>query len=444
MEMMSLLVAIAALVVGGLIGWLVAARQSGALKAERDGVTERFKAAIFDLESESRARQAAELRLATLEAERGAREAALEDRIAQLKGDQGALTAQLREVGQAIFEKAQADFLKRADARFKESEATAGQNLKAVLQPVADTLKRYDEKLGQIEQARVGSYAELNKAISDLASSNDVVRKETSRLANVMTASPKARGRWGEQQLKTILESAGLAENVDFTLQTSVSDGERQLRPDCIINLPGERTIVVDVKCPLVHFEAAFDEDDEERRRQLLNQHAAALRTYAADLGKKSYWQQFEHSPDFVIMFVPGEHFLSAAAERAPELIEAAFKNGVIIASTINMLALAKLMAGMWRQEKLMGEAKQIAALGKELHDRLAKMGSHIANVGSHLDKATGAYNDFVGSLERNVLTSARRFEALGINTDGKPIMEIKTADRAAKAITKLETGDTD
>jgi DNA recombination protein RmuC len=284
----------------------------------------------------------------------------------------------------------------------------------------------------------VGSYAELKQAVEQLTKGNEVVRQETARLANVLRSSPKHRGRWGEEQLRTILESAGLAENVDFTLQSSVSDGEKQLRPDCVINLPGDRCIVVDVKCPLVHFEAAFDEEDEERRAALLLQHAGAMKSYANDLVLKSYWRQFDLSPDFVIMFIPGEHFLSAAAERAPDLIETAFRGGVIIASTINMLALAKVMAGMWRQEKLAEEAQKIGALGKELYARLLTMGGHVAKLGRNLNLATGAYNDFVGSLEAKVMTQARRFEELKIDTGGKTAELLPLVDTTVRPLTKL------
>ena len=438
MDVTALAIALAALCLGGLIGWLLAGRQAGVLKAERDGLSERFRAAVTDLAAEAEARKAADLKLASLLAEQRAREGAHEAQIAQLRDAQTALTAQFREVGQTMLDKAQQDFLSRAADRFKQSEDMAEQKIAKLLQPVTDSLKQYDEKLGAIEKARVGSYAELNKAISDLALSNDVVRKEASRLANVMTSSPKARGRWGEQQLLTILESAGLAENIDFALQTSVNDGERQLRPDCIINLPGDRCIVIDVKCPLVHFEAAYDEDDETKRAHLLLQHANALRTYAADLGRKGYWQQFEKSPDFVVMFVPGEHFLSAAAERAPDLIEGAFRNGVIIASTINMLALAKVMAGMWRQEKLMGQAREIADLGKELHARLYKMGEHVAKVGQNLQRASSAYNDFLGSLDRQVISSAKKFESLNIDTGGKSLETPPMIESAIRPSAKL------
>jgi DNA recombination protein RmuC len=276
------------------------------------------------------------------------------------------------------------------------------------------------------------------EAVSQLSVGNEVVRRETQRLANVMGASPKARGRWGEEQLRTILEAAGLAENVDFSLQSSVSDGDRQLRPDCVIHLPGNRCIVVDVKCPLVAFEQAFDEEDESRRADLLLQHAKAIGTYASELGRKAYWRQFDLSPDFVIMFIPGEHFLSAAAERAPKLIETAFKDQVIIASTINMLALAKIMAGMWRQESLASQAKEIAALGKELHARLQTMGSHVVGLGRNLRLATDSYNDFVGSLDTKVMTQAKRFEELKVADGNKPIIDPVLIDFTPKTSGKL------
>ena len=314
--------------------------------------------------------------------------------------------------------------------------------MKALLQPVETTLKRYEDNLAQVEKERVGSYGELKTAVAQLTQGNADVRRETQRLANVMRSSPKARGRWGEEQLRTILESAGLAENIDFGLQSAVSDGERQLRPDCVINLPGGRCIVIDVKCPLVHFEQAFDEEDDAVRAQLLGQHAAAMKTYASDLGRKGYWRQFDLSPDFVIMFIPGEHFLSAAAERAPDLIETAYRNGVIIASTINMLALAKVMAGMWRQETLAAQAKEVAEVGKELYRRLSTMGAHVAKLGRNLNLATGAYNDFVGSLESQVLTQAKRFEALKVDTGGKSIEALPIVDTPPRALTKLDTAE--
>jgi len=429
-----------ALIVGGALGWLWASREAAGAKQ----TVESLRLQLDEVVKERDLNRGAVSELAALKATQEEREKAFEIRMAELREAKDALSAQFSEVGGKLLSEAQKAFLERADERFNQAGEKNEAKLKNLLQPVEATLKRYEQSLGEIEKARNASYGELKQAVAQLAQGNDQVRRETQRLANVMVSSPKARGRWGEEQLRTILESAGLAENVDFTLQSSVSDGERTLRPDCVINLPGGRCIVVDVKCPLVAFEQAFDEEDEEKRAALLLQHAAALKSYANDLGRKGYWRQFDLSPDFVIMFVPGEHFLAAAAERAPELIETAFRNGVIVASTINMLALAKIMAGMWRQEALAAQAQEVAEAGKELYKRLATMGSHVAKLGRNLGLATGAYNDFVGSLESQVLTQARRFEALKVETSGKTIEQMPIVDASPRPLTKLSTMDQD
>ncbi len=440
-----LLIAILALAAGGVVGWLLASRAVSALRSERDRLDERVTSADLvrmQLAEVTRERDAA---LRETERERAGAEAraeAFELRLAELKDAKEALSLQFGEVGAKLLKDAQVAFLERADQRFAQAGKEGEDKLKLLLAPVETTLKRYEEGLKEVEKERVGSYAQLNEAVAALTRGNEVVQRETQRLANVMRSSPKARGRWGEEQLRTILESAGLSENVDFTLQASVSDGEKLLRPDCVINLPGGRCIVVDVKCPLVSFELAFDEDDEERRAGHLLAHANAMRSYAADLGRKSYWRQFDLSPDFVIMFVPGEHFLSAAAERAPDLIEQAFRGGVIMASTINMLALAKVMAGMWRQETLAAQAKEIAEVGKELYRRLATMGGHVERLGRNLSQASGAYNAFVGSLESQVMTQAKRFEALKIDTGGKAIEPFAPVDTTTRTLTKLTAND--
>lgn len=429
-----------ALIIGGALGWLWASREAAGAKQ----TVESLRLQLDEVVKERDLNRGAISELAALKATQEEREKAFEIRMAELREAKDALSAQFSEVGGKLLSEAQKAFLERADERFNQAGEKNEAKLKNLLQPVEATLKRYEQSLGEIEKARNASYGELKQAVAQLAQGNDQVRRETQRLANVMVSSPKARGRWGEEQLRTILESAGLAENVDFTLQSSVSDGERTLRPDCVINLPGGRCIVVDVKCPLVAFEQAFDEEDEEKRAALLLQHAAALKSYANDLGRKGYWRQFDLSPDFVIMFVPGEHFLAAAAERAPELIETAFRNGVIVASTINMLALAKIMAGMWRQEALAAQAQEVAEAGKELYKRLATMGSHVAKLGRNLGLATGAYNDFVGSLESQVLTQARRFEALKVETSGKTIEQMPIVDASPRPLTKLSTMDQD
>lgn len=432
MNLEIVLIVFAAIVIGGVIGWLLGSRHDrgaatvDALRITLDGVNADLTGVRVENER--------------LKAGGEERERAFELRLAEMKEARDALAQQFEAVGTKLLESAQAKFLERADARFKQSEETAGQGLKALLQPMESTLKRYEESLSRVEKEREGSYRELYKAVSDLTTTNDVVRQETSRLANVMRSSPKHRGRWGEEQTQTILESAGLREGIDFTMQRTVSDGERQLRPDFVINLPGDRCIVIDVKCPLVHFEAAFEEENDDRRHGLLKQHADAVRAYAKNLGSKSYWKQYDLSPEFTILFVPGEHFLSAAAERSPDLITDAFKDGVIIASTINLLALAKVMAGMWRQEALQRQAEEVGALGRDLYARLCTMGGHVSRLGKNLDTAIGAYNAFVGSFERNVLTSAQRFERLGVDTGGKRLESLPIVEQTANPLVKLSS----
>jgi DNA recombination protein RmuC len=465
----AIILAVAALVAGLAVGWMMAGRAAAPLRADLEIAraetaaarveTDKWRTdcnkAFVNLEAERRTAERAEALDAELRAERerasslaakvaafergeAERQHAHEQQLAQLRDLETKLEAKFADLAGKAVEGAHDTFLKRAEERLGHAGRQNEEKLKTLLQPVETTLKRYEAGLKEVEQARVGSYEALKEAVSQLSQGNETVRRETQRLANVLRSSPKHRGRWGEEQLRTILASAGLAENVDFTLQASVSDGERQLRPDCVIHLPGDRCIVVDVKCPLVAFEQAFDEEDEIVRADLLLQHAAAMRSYANDLGRKGYWRQFDLSPDFVIMFIPGEHFLSAAAERAPDLIEAAFRNGVIIASTINMLALAKIMAGMWRQESLAAQAKEVAEAGKELYKRLAVMGAHVSKLGRNLSLATGAYNDFVGSLESQVMTQAKRFEALKVETGGKAIEALPLVETTPRPLTKL------
>ena len=437
----ALLLAVVALAAGLAIGWLAAARNTAAIRSERDRLDERAAQADAlrkSLDQISRERDLAQRELAAERAAATERTAGFERSMKELREAKEALSAQFNEVGARLLADAQRQFLDRADQRFAQANEKGEAQLKALLTPVETTLKRYEEGLVRVEKDRADSYGALKEAVTQLAQGNEVVRRETARLTNVLRSSPKHRGRWGEEQLRTILQSAGLAENVDFEMEAAVNDGERQLRPDCVIRLPGKRCIVIDVKCPLVAFEQAFDEEEETRRAELLLAHANAMRSYATDLGRKSYWRQFDLSPEFVIMFIPGEHFLSAAAERAPELIEQAFRGGVVIASTINMLALAKVMAGMWREEALTQQAKEVGEAGKELYKRLSTMAGHVQKLGRNLNLATGAYNDFVGSLESQVLTQAKRFEALKVDTGGKAIEAMPVVDAAIRPLTKL------
>lgn len=435
MDMVSLLVAVIALAIGGLIGWLFAGRQAGGLKAERDGLAERFKAAVTDLAAEADARKAADIQLAGLLSEQKAHDA----QIAQLKDAQAALTAQFREVGQVMLGEAQKAFLERAEARFKESEATAGQNLKALLNPVHDRLEKYEQAVAKVEAERRDAFGLLHGQIESMRAGTERVSSEAAKLVNALRNAPKARGRWGEQQLKNVLESCGLSEHADFQTEVSVADRDGgRLRPDVVIRVPGGQNLVIDAKVSLNAYQDAFGAVDESEKAVHLAAHATAMKAHVNALGAKSYWNQFDDTPDYVVMFVPGEHFLAAALDHDHELWDYAFERKVLLATPTNLIAIARTVAAVWRQEKLAGQAREIAALGKELYARMAVMGTHIARVGKNLDQATGAYNAFVGSFESQVLTQAKRFEALDIETGDREIPVLPVAEQSARPLAKL------
>lgn len=438
-ESLTLFIAFAAALVGALIGWLISGYATGAVKAERDLHRDNFRNAIKDLSAAVTERDSARLALASHEAAQNARDAAHTAQLTELRANRDALAAQFTALGSQMLENAQAQFLARADARFKQSEATSGEAIKALLAPVEITLKRYEEGLKAVEKERVDSYAGLREAVEHVRIGQGQVREETAKLVNVLRASPKARGRWGEQQLRNVLEMAGLSQHSDFQTEVhhALSEGGA-LRPDVIVRMPGGKQLIIDAKCALNAYLDASEATDEMSRAAHLQNHVQAIRNHAQALGAKSYWAQFEGAADYVVMFIPGEHFLSAALERDHELWEWAFERRVLLATPTNLIAIARTVSAVWRQERLAEEAQSIAALGKELHARLQTMGSHVVKLGRNLGQATDAYNAFVGSLESQVLTQAKRFETLEVSSGAKVIEDLPIVETVPRALIKL------
>jgi DNA recombination protein RmuC len=358
-------------------------------------------------------------------------------RMQEMLAAKETLTAQFHEIGAKLLGEAQRQFLERADARFTQAGETNEAKLKALLQPVEATLKRYEEQLNVVEKERVGSYSALQKAVELLHAGHTQVKEETARLVNALRSSPKARGRWGEQSLKNVLLQAGLAEGVDFQMEVSVNTDEGRLRPDVIVNLPGGRKLIIDAKCSLNAYLDASEQVDDEARKGHLKVHAGSIRNHAQQLGSKAYWAQFDEAADYVVMYIPGEHFLTAALEQDDGLWEWAFERKVLLATPTNLVAIARTVASVWRQEKLAEQAAEIAALGKELHARLATMGGHVARLGRNLELANGAYNSFVGSLESQVMSQAKRFEALEVS-GAKEIEPLPVIESSPRPLTKL------
>ncbi len=434
----ALLIGFVFALLGSLIGWLVGGRGAGALKAERDLHLENFKKAISDLEATVRDRDAARTSLAGLAAQSTAREQSFEAQFAALKDSKDALTAQFSEIGGKILGDAQKSFLERAEQRFKQSEETSGQELKALLGPVNERLQRYEEAVTKVEAERRDAYGELKGLMDSMRTGQEQVKAEAAKLGNSLRNAPKARGRWGEQQLRNVLETCGLSEHADFQTAVSVDGSDGRLRPDVIIRVPGGRNLVIDAKVSLNAYQDAFEAVEEDARGVSLVAHAAAMKAHVNTLGQKAYQDQFDDTPDYVIMFVPGEHFLAAALEQDSDLWDFAFNKRVLLATPTNLIAIARTVSAVWKQEKMAGQAREIAELGKELYARLSTMGGHVAKVGRNLDQAVSGYNALVGSLESQVMSQAKRFEDLNIDTGGKSIEALPVVEQVTRPLVKL------
>jgi DNA recombination protein RmuC len=430
MDPLTLLLAAALLAAAVALGWFAARGRAGALE-ERAKAADQLRTTLEGVTGE---RDAAMRDLASLQADARNFEARMKEMIEAKE----ALTAQFHEVGAKLLSEAQKQFLERADARFNQASEKSDAQLKALLQPVEATLKRYEEGLSKVEKERVGSYEALREAVTLLHAGHSQVRDETRNLVNALRSSPKARGRWGEQSLKNVLEQAGLSPYADYQSEVSVETEDGRLRPDVIVRLPGGRKLIIDAKCSLNAYLDANEQVDDALRTEHLKAHAASIRVHAQKLGSKNYWDQFGDAADYVVMYIPGEHFLTAALEQDDGLWEWAFERRVLLATPTNLVAIARTVSSVWRQEKIAEEAAEIARLGKELHSRLATMGGHVARMGRNLELAMGAYNAFVGSLETQVMTQARRFETLEVSSGTKEIEALPVVEGAPRPLTKL------
>jgi DNA recombination protein RmuC len=299
--------------------------------------------------------------------------------------------------------------------------------------PVRDSLNKVDAQIQQMEVARGDAYGELRAQVQSLITTQKQLQSETGNLVRALRT-PNVRGRWGEIQLRRVVEIAGMLPYCDFTEQETVTTETGRLRPDLVVKLPGGKHVVVDAKTPLQAFLDAFETTDEETRRACLANHARQVRDHMKTLAGKNYWEQFESTPEFVVMFLPGETFFSAALEQDPGLIEQGVLSRVIPASPTTLIALLKAVNYGWNQEKLARNAQQISELGKELHDRLRLLATHITAVGTGLDRAVESYNKAVGSLESRVLVSARKFAELGASV-ADDIPELEPIETTARAL---------
>jgi DNA recombination protein RmuC len=434
------MIGVIGLLFGSVIAWLALRSRTATLTARLSLMEKELAAGKADLARLQQAQTELVAGKARLESALDAERKTNDEKIALVTRASDDLRNAFKAMASDALKSNNSSFLVIAQETLKRFQSEAQGDLdkrqKAVadmVAPVRDSLNKVDAQIQQMEVARGDAYGELRAQVQSLITTQKELQSQTGNLVQALRT-PNVRGRWGEIQLRRVVEIAGMLNYCDFTEQQSVTTETGRLRPDLVVKLPGGKNVVVDAKTPLQAFLDAFETTDEETRRACLANHARQVRDHMKTLAGKNYWEQFESTPEFVVMFLPGETFFSAALEQDPGLIEQGVLSRVIPASPTTLIALLKAVNYGWNQEKLARNAQQISALGKELHDRLRLLATHITAVGTGLDRAVESYNKAVGSLESRVLVSARKFAELGASV-ADDIPELEPIETTARAL---------
>ncbi len=422
MENSWIVVIVGSLLAGGL-GWLLANA-----RAQRTIVRLREDNARLQARIDSE-RQASQEKLDAFEAARRQ----LEDSFKALAGD--------------IMKSSSSEFLKLAETRFKalheqssnefEKREKAVENL---VRPIRETLEKTDQQIRKMEEERQKSFGALNQHLEFMKSAHDQLQAETRNLVKALKR-PEVRGQWGELTLKRLAELAGMVEHCDFEQQHSIDTEQGKQRPDMVVRMPGGRQIVVDAKAPMDAYLCAVEAENDAQRAQELQRHARNVRARVRELASKAYWQNLSSTLDFVVLFIPGDQFLSAALELDPDLLEDALADRVVLATPSSLVALLRAIAYGWRQETLAENAEKIRKVGEELYERLTTFAGHLEKLGSTLGRSVEHYNKAVGSFDSRILPSARRFSDMGLRAR-KEMVEPQPVDRMPREVRDNDNGD--
>jgi DNA recombination protein RmuC len=368
--------------------------------------------------------------------------AAAEERANQLEAGRAEATAVVRAQAAESANAVAEQLVTRASESFRAQDQLVQARLEGQLKPVAEVLAKFEQQVLAIEAKRAEETGRLKEQIAQLMKASQETQFEARKLSAALRRGAGVQGRWGEQTLRNVLEAAGLNHRFDFEEQFSVDSEEGRRRPDVKVRMPGGGAFVIDAKCSLNAFLEAQDAAEEPVREAALARHAQSVRAHMQGLSAKAYWDQFDASPDFVAMFVPGDGFLAAALDRMPELMTEAMDRKVILVTPTTLFALCKAVAYGWRVEDQAKGAAKIAELGRELYKRLSVMGGHASQLGKALEQAVGRYNAFVGSLETQVMSQARRFEELAADHEGKDLPELGRVETGVRPLSKLSAGE--
>ncbi|HEX3282151.1 MAG TPA: DNA recombination protein RmuC [Pyrinomonadaceae bacterium] len=440
--------------VGAALAWLLLKTKAGAVTAaELATLKERLAGKETELQKlhEAQLREVADhkqvrVENAQLQAELQGERRAAQERISSFNRATEELAERFKALSRDALKDNNQSFLQLAHATLEKFQENAKGDLefrqKAIdqlVKPLKESLEKVDGKIGEIEKERAGAYSELRQQVKALATSQLQLQAETGNLVKALRT-PHIRGRWGEIQLRRVVEMAGMLQYCDFVEQETVVTEDGRIRPDLIVRLPGNRTIVVDAKVPFDAFYESISTTDDDVRSARLKDHARLVRVHIGALSKKSYWESVQPTPEFVLLFLPGETFYSAALENDPKLIEDGVGQNVIIATPTTLIALLKAVSYGWRQEQMAENAKEVSELGKTLYDRLRVFTNHFANIGKGIERALDSYNQGVGSFEGRVLRTARKFKERGA-LSGEEIEVLEPIDKAIRSLSLDEGG---